>query len=411
MSKPIKKTKSNKSPQKQSSTLAEAILDLNNKLINLENIDEIFALSLAELQKFLVSPYSLFAVLHESEALVQLQLGKYSAKEKPLTLNADELETLYQPGIVMQKQKIFLPIFLQNKLIGLIILEPEKNLLESEKTYSTNLLRFSNFFSNLISERQIFSDLKAVNENLLNQDKYKTELISTVSHELRTPLTNIMGFSELLSKNFKGDEKLGFYLNEIYHASLRLANTTNNYLDLARIEAKGNIQISHLEKAEIDWLAEKSWESLNFTNQKYKLVFEKPKVLHEVLCDPDAIMRVFTNLFSNAIKYSNPINESDSTTIVCKIQEKKESLEISIIDHGIGIPAGKIENLFEKFYRVENDSRNFINGSGLGLWICKEIINAHGGTISCSSEPEKGTNFTFTLPKGNKINIDAKNLN
>ncbi len=402
MSKPIKKTKSYKSPQKQSSTLAEAILDLNNKLINLENIDEIFALSLAELQKFLASPYALFAVLQDDEVLVQLQLGKYSA-EKSIKLNNKELETLYQPGIVAQKQKIFLPVFLQNKLIGLIILE-------SKNLDSRNLLRFSNFFSNLISERQIFSDLKAINENLLNQDKYKTELISTVSHELRTPLTNIMGFSELLCKNFKGDEKLGFYLNEIYHASLRLANTTNNYLDLARIEAKGNIQISHLEKAEIDWLAEKSWESLNFTNQKYKLVFEKPKKLPEILCDPDAIMRVFTNLFSNAIKYSNPVEKDVATKIICKIQDKKETIEVTVTDHGIGIPKGKIEHLFEKFYRVENDSTTFINGSGLGLWICKEIISAHNGEIHCSSQLEKGTNFTFSLPKRNKINIDAKNL-
>ncbi len=108
------------------------------------------------------------------------------------------------------------------------------------------------------------------------------------------------------------------------------------------------------------------------------------------------------NLFTNAIKYS----QKEDTKIICEIkQEAENQIKISVKDNGPGITAVDLEKIFDKFFRCDNVQKNFISGSGLGLWICKEIIEAHGGKIHCKSQINEGTEFSIILrPKFAKQN-------
>lgn len=246
-----------------------------------------------------------------------------------------------------------------------------------------------------INQNQFLNDIRINNEKLLLLDKQKTELISTISHELRTPMANIMGFSELLlSRDFDAETSRS-YIKEIHDASLRLSNLISNFLDLSRLEINGFLQFNNLEEAEIDWLAERAWQQLPNLNKNHRLILNKDPNLSHVLVDNDAITRVFINLFSNAIKYS-----PHSQEIICDITNDNDAVLVEISDKGIGIEEQEIDKIFERFYRINDTQSKFINGSGLGLWITREIISSHGGKIWVESKIGEGSKFMFTIPKG-----------
>lgn len=255
---------------------------------------------------------------------------------------------------------------------------------------------FCNILSTAIKQNQIFNDLKVNNEKLLVADKQKTELISTISHELRTPMANIMGFAELLLNKDFDLNTTKTYIKEIHDSSMRLANLISNFLDLSRLEVNGILQFSNREETELDWLAERAWQQLASLNKTHNLKFQKDPNLKPVMVDGDAIQRVFINLFSNAIKYS-----FDQKEILCILDQHSDSIEVRIIDQGIGIERENLENIFEKFFRVNCTQTKYINGTGLGLWITREIIQAHGGKIWAEKNKIQGTSIIFRLPSSN----------
>lgn len=291
-------------------------------------------------------------------------------------------------------QKFFniLPLKIQNQFLACLGYT-QNNPIED---YKDQIIILAHHLSIAIEKNQIIYDLKTNNEKLLNNDKQKTELISTMSHELRTPMANIMGFSELLLNKDFDTATTKTYIKEIHESSLRLANLITNFLDLSRLEANSILQFNNREETELDWLAERAWEQLASLNKKHKLYIEKDSPLPIVFVDSDAILRVFINLFSNAIKFS-----FDQEKIICHIKQENNMAVISIIDEGIGIDNDNLEKIFERFYRVNNDQTKYISGTGLGLWITKEIIKAHGGKIWAEpniSNNSRGASIIFTLP-------------
>lgn len=252
---------------------------------------------------------------------------------------------------------------------------------------------FCGILGTAIKQNQIFNDLKANNEKLLINDKQKTELISTISHELRTPMANIMGFAELLLNKDFDTHTSKSYLKEIYESSLRLANLISNFLDLSRLEVNGILQFASKEETELDWLAERAWQQLASLNKKHKLIIEKDPNLESIYVDSDALLRVFINLFSNAIKYS-----FDQEEIICKLDQHENHIEVSVIDQGIGIEPENLEKIFERFFRVNCAQTKYISGTGLGLWITSEIIKAHNGKIWAQKNNTKGASIIFMLP-------------
>ncbi|AKS37859.1 histidine kinase [Anoxybacillus gonensis] len=222
-------------------------------------------------------------------------------------------------------------------------------------------------------------------------DQMKSEFVSTVSHELRTPLSSVLGFTELMLTKELKPERQKKYLTTIYQEAKRLTALINDFLDVQRMESgkqtydkKYEDLVSIIENV-IDT------QKVNTTIHQFHVRKETDKTT--VLGDRDKLAQVFTNLISNAIKYS-----PEGGNITVRIYERGNRLCVDVQDEGLGIPEEAIPNLFKKFYRVDNSDRRRIGGTGLGLAIVKEIVKAHEGEVTVTSELKKGSTFTVSLP-------------
>ena len=220
----------------------------------------------------------------------------------------------------------------------------------------------------------------------------KSEFVSTVSHELRTPLASVLGFTELLITKELKPERKAKYLDTIYKEAKRLTALINDFLDVQRMESgkqtyeKKFIDISSILQNVIEL------QAVNTSIHKINLSIELEETI--ILGDRDKIEQVFTNLLSNAIKYS-----PNGGNIFIRMYGNNNMISIDFKDEGLGIPEDALPHLFQQFYRVDNSDRRRIGGTGLGLAIVQEIVKAHGGTISVSSEYGKGSVFTTQFPQ------------
>ncbi len=229
-------------------------------------------------------------------------------------------------------------------------------------------------------------DITAANE----LDRAKDELIAMVSHELRTPLASLVGFSELLLSREVSDAQRKKYLETMLKEGQRLTELINDFLDLQRME--GGYKRLDLGPADLRTLITRAVTTAG-DNPQTPIEVVLPEDLPLVIADANAVHQVLINLLSNARKYSpggGPIRV-DAAAI-------DDVVEVSIHDHGLGIPGEAVPKLFNKFYRVGNVDRRGISGTGLGLAICRGIIEAHGGRVAAESAgPGRGSRFYFTL--------------
>lgn len=218
-----------------------------------------------------------------------------------------------------------------------------------------------------------------------------SELVSTVSHELRTPLASILGFTELMIHRDLKRDRQEKYLQTIYNETKRLTALINDFLDIQRMEA--GKQTYEKKFLDLKSILEKVIETqeVNLTKHHIRLINEGKKGL--VLGDPGKLEQVFTNIIHNAIKYSPKGGE-----IEIKLYQMDERLLVDVKDEGLGIPKESIQDLFTKFYRIDNSDRRSIGGTGLGLAIVQEIMLAHSGKVSVISEYGKGSTFTCSFP-------------
>jgi len=376
--------KTTANPDKSSELLAHldkmcSGADLDKDILDfLSLITDIFALEIC------------FLGFHAGDNLI---INSLTSIQLDKTLEQEILQAIDQATKIQIQDLILIPIKILNQNIAGLGITRTKELdqFELEK-----LEIYCSLLSIAIKQNQTFNDLKTNNEKLLVIDKQKTELISTISHELRTPMANIMGFAELLLNKDFDLNTTKTYIKEIHDSSMRLANLISNFLDLSRLEINGLLQFSNREETELDWLAERAWQQLASLNKTHNLQIQKDPNLKTVIVDSDALLRVFINLFSNAIKYS-----FDQKEILCTLDQREDGIEARIIDQGIGIETENLENIFEKFFRVNCAQTKYINGTGLGLWITREIIQAHGGKIWAEKNKTQGTSIIFTLPSSN----------
>ncbi len=241
-------------------------------------------------------------------------------------------------------------------------------------------------------------------------ERAKSEFVSIASHQLRTPLTSIKLFLEMLA-----DEEVGKlnslqkdYIENIQKSSERMIKLINNLLNVSRLEA-GTLKIEPRLMQLEDFVATLIEEAkpLDKTG-KCNVVFIKPKrKLPKIPIDPSLLRQVIYNLLANAIQYSLP----GRCNIAVKIKKEGEDYIISVKDTGIGIPRKAQPRIFEKFFRADNAVRLFADGSGLGLYVIKMIVNSWGGKMTFESEENKGTTFYFTIPtKGMKKKKGEKGL-
>lgn len=222
-------------------------------------------------------------------------------------------------------------------------------------------------------------------------DRMKSEFVATVSHELRTPLASLLGFSELMLTRKLPEEKNKQFLEVIHKESKRLNTLINDFLDLQRIES-GRVSYT-LEQLHVASVV-REVATLFSNDPQHPLRLGLPESLPPVLGDHDRIKQVLQNLLSNAVKFSPKGGE----IAVAASATGDGMVEISVQDHGLGIPPEAMPKLFGKFYRVDSTDRREIGGTGLGLALCKEIVTAHHGRIRAESRMGAGSTFRFTLP-------------
>jgi PAS domain S-box-containing protein len=222
-------------------------------------------------------------------------------------------------------------------------------------------------------------------------ERLKDEFISTVSHELRTPLTSLRGFAELmLEREFPPDKRQRF-LSIIHGETVRLTNLINDFLDLQRMQS--GRQIHHLDRVDMLELLRESIALFQETDGRHTLHLEAADTLPLVAADKDRLRQVLSNLLSNAIKFS-----PDGGTVTVGARQEGTQLTVWVADQGVGIPPEAVSRLFSKFFRVDNSRTRNIGGTGLGLALVKEIVEAHQGRVWVESELNSGSTFYFTVP-------------
>lgn len=215
------------------------------------------------------------------------------------------------------------------------------------------------------------------------------EIIATVSHELRSPLTSIKGFTSLLLSRWDAiaDERKLEMLEQVRHDADRVTRMLTELLDISRLES-GQLQLRP-RPLDLARLAQDVVAKVALFEAQLEATVEFPEAFPEVEADSDKVEQVLTNLVENACKYASP------TGLRIEVKLGEGCLVVAVTDRGEGISPADLPQVFRKFFRRDLSKPT---GTGLGLWISRGLVEAHGGRLTASSTEGVGTTFTFTLP-------------
>jgi signal transduction histidine kinase len=236
--------------------------------------------------------------------------------------------------------------------------------------------------------------LNRMAESLEKIETMRRELVSNVSHELATPLTNISGYLEALhDKVIKGEEPTRKTLELLREEAQRLTSMVTDLRELSAIES--STSKLNLESVNLNELMYKITYEFKPRFRKKGIIFsaKTPADLPEVKADKNRLVQIIVNLLNNAISYT-----PDGGKVEISAKPLKGFVEVEISDTGIGIPEKDIPHIFERFYRGDKSRSRETGGTGIGLAIVKELVQAQGGEISVKSDEGRGTAFRFTIP-------------
>ncbi|MCX6163219.1 MAG: ATP-binding protein [Ignavibacteriae bacterium] len=316
------------------------------------------------------------------------------------------LHSVIVPEIFMDKHNEAFPHFQTSgegaavgNTLELIALKKDKTEIPVELSLSAVILNNKwcaiGILRDITKRKQAENALIAAKEKAEESERLKASFLANMSHELRTPMVGILGFTELLG-NFITDESQRSMLEKISTSGNRLLETLNLILDLSRIEA------GKLEPENYEFDLNEAIKNLIilFENEALKkklyVNFENDGKALSVVLDERIVRDVIINLLNNAIKFTKKGGVTIRTETAPGISGK--SAIITVEDTGIGIPADKLETIFEEFRQVSEGHNRSFEGSGLGLTITKNFVEKLNGSINVVSEPGKGTVFTVTLP-------------
>jgi signal transduction histidine kinase len=248
------------------------------------------------------------------------------------------------------------------------------------------LLTPDNHLTNIIANVRDITNFRRAQE-------MQSEFISTVSHELKTPVALIKGYAGTLRReDVDWDmDVIRSSLEVIEDEADRLAELIENLLQASKLKAQ-RLRVD-LGDAHLDRLAAQVVERFSTQTDKHKFVLDFPSDFPVVQADEARIRQVLDNLVNNAIKYS-----PEGGTITIGGQVDSKYVTIYVRDEGVGISQQDQERVFERFYRVDGALSRSTQGTGLGLYLSKAIVEAHGGSLHVKSKPGAGSTFYFTLP-------------
>lgn len=312
---------------------------------------------------------------------------------------------------ILKFDNLFAPINVGEKFFGLIEVFRESDFSQEDTTCFQTLARQ---VSLPLENAELYEEIKNTNTKLEKLERLKSEFISIVSHELRTPLTAIKNSLEICLSGKAGEVSsiMDKFLNMARRNVSRLSGIINDLLDLSKIEA-GKMDFK-FEKANINVPVEfikNTFENVA-KDKNIDLVLDKDDDIFDTYIDNQRIEQVVSNLVSNAIKFTN-----ENGKITVKTEKIKQSdidksklvgvenpvfyenyVKVSVADNGIGIAQEDLKKVFDQFQQIENSLNRQNGGTGLGLPIAKQLIEAHKGFIWVESELNRGTTFAFVIP-------------
>jgi signal transduction histidine kinase len=224
-------------------------------------------------------------------------------------------------------------------------------------------------------------------------DEFKDEFIGLVSHEMRTPLTVIIGALHTIlteETRLSAEERSQLLQDAIWEAE-SLSHLLSNLLELSRSQSER--LLLHRELISVEDVAQNVINKMKLQSSQHEFVIDALGELPETYADPLRLEHILRNLLENAVKYS-----PDGGHITVSIKSENGNLVVAVKDEGIGISQRDQDRLFKPFERLEFSQAKTVQGIGLGLLVCKRLVEAHGGRIRVESEPGCGATFLFTLP-------------
>ncbi len=367
--------------------------------------------SLYELSDELITAIKLRTILNYNSI--------FEGKKAPFKLDIDTLKVekhIKYPAsrftfTLFQYDNMFSQISLGDNIFGCIEIFKETSFTPEDATCFQTIAQQ---VALPLKSATLYQELIETNQKLERLERLKSEFISIVSHELRTPLTSIKNSLDILMSGRCGEitpatEK---FLNMAMRNVQRLSGIINDLLDLSKIEA-GKMDF-HFAPTDINTVISyvKSALSEVAKSKGLKLITNEADNLPEILADSQRLEQVLTNLVSNAIKFTPDGKSITISSRVVKAADIKinenfkdiiknltgDYIEVSVEDEGIGIESKNLLHAFDKFAQIENSLSRKAGGTGLGLPIAKQLLDAHKGAIWCDSELNKGSKFYFVIP-------------
>ena len=316
---------------------------------------------------------------------------------------------------------IYLPLEAKDRVLGIITIqsfetnaytEHHLSMMRSLASYTAialdNAAAYRQINEQEHENRRLFEDAQRARAVAEEADQAKSAFLSTVSHELRTPLTSVLGFAKIIKKRLddrifplvpKDDKKIVSTIQQVednlkvvVSEGERLTKLIDDVLDLAKIEAgKLEWHMEPVSLAEVIDRATAATSSL-FEQKGLRLVTDVTPGLPVVTGDSDRLIQVVINLISNAVKFT------DAGSVTCRAVRRGGEIVVSIVDTGMGIAPVDQPKVFERFKQVGDTLTDKPKGTGLGLPICREIVEHHGGRVWVESELGKGSVFSFSIP-------------
>jgi K+-sensing histidine kinase KdpD len=318
---------------------------------------------------------------------------------KPIWLSTQEDYRQKYPHLAAQlpadtnsKAIITLPLKAEGRILGAVALHFPHPMPYNDDDFSF-LMALVQQCGQALSRANLYSAEAAARQEAEKANEAKLKFLATISHELRTPLTSIKGFaSTLLSEDVTFDPAdQREYIRIINEESDNLTELVEQLLDLSRLQA-GSLGIEP-QLCDFRAVIQAAREPLQAIAENHPLTLEVPPEIMPLQIDSRRIIQVLLNLVENAAKYSPPNSE-----IALKIHQKAAEIQVDVADKGIGIPPDQRTLVFEAFRQVERHELRTAGGAGLGLAICKGLIEAHDGRIWIQERSGPGTTISFTLP-------------
>jgi len=259
-----------------------------------------------------------------------------------------------------------------------------------------------NEFAGMVCTIRDISERRQVEDELKKSERLKTEFMNIAAHELKSPVTPIKGYLDLIISDKETSEKVKDWAKVSLRNAERLLRLVNDILDVSRLDTDTmRFEMERLDSVEIlDEIAEDMRPVIE--GKGLKFITKIPKDLPNIMGDRHRLPQVLKNLFVNAIKFT------DNGHISIEAEKKENHILITVADTGIGISSDEVKKVFTKFYQAYTGDDRKNEGTGLGLFICKQIIEKHNGEIWAESEIRKGSKFMIKLPYLHRMVVDLK---